>query len=86
MVSKASGKKFFFAQTQKNILLKIRLSIRVRNFAAPNEPLTIKKQTFILIQKSPPIETLWCKNHQNPSYRKSHTWAPLRQNLVLFVS
>ncbi len=22
--------------------------------------------------------TLWCKNHQNPSYRKSHTWAPLK--------
>ncbi len=25
----------------------------------------------------PPIETLWCKNHQNLSDRKSHTWAPL---------
>jgi hypothetical protein len=24
------------------------------------------------------LKTLWSKNHQNPSHRKSHTWAPLR--------
>ncbi len=23
-----------------------------------------------------PIETLWCKYHENLSIRKSHTWAP----------
>jgi hypothetical protein len=52
--------------------------MRVRNFAATYEPLNIfKKLIFILTQKSPPIETLCCKNHKNPSYRKSHTWAPL---------
>ncbi len=34
-------KKFFFAQTQKKIHLKNTLSIRVRNFAPPNEPLII---------------------------------------------
>ncbi len=41
MVSKASGKKIFLAQTQKKILLKNTLTIRVRNFAPPNEPLII---------------------------------------------
>jgi len=46
MVSKASQKKFFFVQTKKKSLLKIRLSIRVRNFAAPNEPLNIFLKTF----------------------------------------
>ncbi len=34
-------------------LLKIRLSIRVRNFTAPNELLNILKFFFILIPKSP---------------------------------
>jgi hypothetical protein len=28
-------------------------------------------------QSCPPIETLWCKNHENPSDRKSLTGAPL---------
>ncbi len=46
MVSKASGKKIFFAQTKKKILLKNTLSIRVRNFAPPNEPLSIFKNFF----------------------------------------
>jgi hypothetical protein len=40
MVSKAPQKKILFAQTKK-ILLKIRLSIRIRNFAAPDEPLDV---------------------------------------------
>ncbi len=26
-----------------------------------------------------PRKTLWCKNQENPSDRKSHTWAPLRR-------
>jgi hypothetical protein len=51
MVSKASQKKIFFVQTQKKFLLKIRLSIRVRNFAAPNEPLNIFLQTFYFYPK-----------------------------------
>ncbi len=38
---KLLGKKIFFAQTKKKILLKNTLSIRVRNFAPPNEPLII---------------------------------------------
>ncbi len=44
MVSKASGEKNFFLPKLKKNLFKIRLSIRVRNFAAPNERLNIKKQ------------------------------------------
>ncbi len=75
--------KKIFLPPQKKILLKIRLSIRIRNFAAPNEPLNITKN-LILTLKSPPIETLWCKNHQNPSDRKSHTWAHLMSSLLVF--
>ncbi len=44
MVSKAPWKKCFY-QTQK-ILLKIRLSIRERNFAALNEPLNIEEKNL----------------------------------------
>ncbi len=81
MVSKASGKKHFLPKLKKKFSLKLDwVSIRIRNFAAPNEPLSIKKTIFILTQKSPPTETLWCKNHQNPSYRKSHTLAPLKSH------
>ncbi len=43
MFSKASRKKKFFDLTKTKFILKIRLSIRVRNFAAQNEPLNIKK-------------------------------------------
>jgi hypothetical protein len=43
---KSFPKKIFFVQTQKKSLLKIRLSIRGRNFAAPNEPLNICLKTF----------------------------------------
>jgi hypothetical protein len=67
--------------TEKNILpqkivLKIRRSIRVRNFAAPEEPLNATTTFFYSNPKVAPIETLWCKNHENPSDGKSHTWAP----------
>jgi hypothetical protein len=51
-----------------------------KEFRGPyKEPLNIKKTNFYFNPKiaPPPIETLWCKNHQNPSDRKSHTWAPL---------
>jgi hypothetical protein len=42
--------------------------MRVRNFAAPNEPLNIKKKyIYILTPKSPSYRDLWCKNHENPS-------------------
>jgi hypothetical protein len=79
---KLLGKIFFFCPNSKKNLLKIKLSIRVRNIAAPNEPLNIKKTNFYFNPKvaPPSIETLWCKNHQNPSYQKSHTWAPLNVN------
>ncbi len=57
------------------VLLKIRLSIRVRNFAAPNEPLNmLLKKILFSPQSRPFVETLWCKNHENPSDWKSHTW------------
>ncbi len=47
MVLKApQKKKNFGAKTQKNNLLKNRLSIRVKNFAPLNEPLNIFKNIF----------------------------------------
>jgi hypothetical protein len=53
------------------------LSIHVRNFAPPNEPLNIKKKKLYKPQNHLPRMTLWCKNHENPSDGNSHTWAPL---------
>ncbi len=50
-------------------LLKIGLSIRVRNFAAPNEPLNIYIYKNFKSQSRSPVETLWCNNHENPSDR-----------------
>ncbi len=44
MILKAPQKKIFFDKTQKKNLLKNTLSIRVRNFAPPNEPLNIYKK------------------------------------------
>jgi hypothetical protein len=44
MVSKTSQK--VFSPNSKKFLLKIRMSILVRNFAVPNEPLNIKKKYF----------------------------------------
>ncbi len=43
------------------------------------KPLKIETKKLILNPKSPPpsIQILWCKNHENPSDRKSHTYAPL---------
>ncbi len=41
MILKAVQKKIFLAKTQTKNLLKNTLSIRVRNFAPPNEPLII---------------------------------------------
>ena len=35
------------------------------------------KKIIFLTSKSPPEKTLWCKNQNNPSHRKSRTWAPL---------
>jgi hypothetical protein len=62
--------KHFFLPKIKQILLQIRLSIRV----SPKYFL----KSFILTPKSPfHLEALWCKNHENPSDRQSHTWAPL---------
>jgi hypothetical protein len=73
-ISKASDIFVVFSHTKKNPSLKL-LSIRVRNSAAPNEPLNI---IFFLPQNRPAIETLWCKNNENPSDRKSQNGAPLR--------
>jgi hypothetical protein len=49
-VSKAAHKMFLLCQTQEKFVLKIGLSIRVRNFAPLNESLNIKK---MLAPKSP---------------------------------
>jgi hypothetical protein len=64
MVSKAPKKNFFLAQTQKKILLKIRLILRVRNFTAQMNP---KMLHFLYFNPNvaPPIETYCCKNHKN---------------------
>ncbi len=72
MVTKASQK--IFLSNSKQILLKIRLRILVRNFAAQNKPLNIEE---IFNPKFALLETLWCNNHENQSDGKSHTWAPL---------
>ena len=59
MVSKASQKKFFLVQTQQKSLLKIRLSIRVRKFAAQNEPLNIFFKAFYF---NPKVALPWRLN------------------------
>ncbi len=60
-------------------VLKIRLRIRIRNLAPLNEPLNIYIKKLYFSHKShQPRETIWCKNHENPSDEKSHTWAPLK--------
>ncbi len=46
MVLKSQQKKNIWAKTLKKNLLKIRLRIRVRNFAPLNEPLNIYKKFF----------------------------------------
>jgi hypothetical protein len=74
---KSSTEKKIFGPKHKKNLLKNRLSIRVRNFAPLNEPLNIVIKNSILTPSRPHIETLWCKNQENPSDQKSHTWAPL---------
>ncbi len=56
-------------------LLTIRLSICIRNFVAQNEPQNIYKKLSL---SRPSVETLWCKNHENPSDQKSHTRLPLK--------
>ncbi len=45
---------FLIAQTQKKILTKIRLSIRIKNFGALNEPLNIFLKKFNFIHKVAP--------------------------------
>jgi hypothetical protein len=37
-----------------------------KEFRVLNEPLNIYLRNLILTPKWPPIETLWCKNHENP--------------------
>jgi hypothetical protein len=64
----STGQKIFWPKLQKKILLKNRLSIRVRNLAPLNEPLNIFiKKFYFNPQSRPHIETLWCKNQENPS-------------------
>ncbi len=45
--------------------------MRVRSFAATYEPLNIFYIFFYFNPKShPPVEPLWCKNHENPREEK----------------
>ncbi len=55
-------------------LLKIRLSIRVRNFAAPNEPPNIFKLIFYVAL---PYRLYGVQIMKIWAMEKSHTWAPL---------
>jgi hypothetical protein len=67
MVSKDTQIFFFFWPNSKKIfVLKIRLSIRIRNFAALNEP-----------QNKKYFNPIYSVKIMNPRDRKSHTWAPL---------
>jgi hypothetical protein len=72
---KRATEKNFWAQNSEKNLLKNRQSIRLRNFAPLNEPLNILNFFFFLPRSRPHIETLWCKNQENPSDRISHAWA-----------
>jgi hypothetical protein len=76
ITAKINGFKSFLKKNSwpklKKILLKIRLSILVRNSQAPNEPLNIFFLNFILTQRRPPIETLWCKNNESERLKISH--------------
>jgi hypothetical protein len=67
MVLKAPQKKKIFGQNLEKNLLKNRLSIRVRNFAPLNEPLNIFSNFFYFNPEVAHVETLWCKNQENPS-------------------
>ena len=75
MVLKVPQKKIFFGPNLKN-LLENKLSIRVRNFAPLNEPRNVEEIVFLFLPPNHLPRTLWCKNQENPSDRKSHTWAP----------
>ncbi len=82
----STDKKSFLALTLKKNLLKNRLSIRVRNFAPLNEPLNIFFLIFLFLPRNRPhVETLGCKNKENPRDRKSHTWAPINKTLPPFL-
>ncbi len=53
MVSKAIPKKFYFGQTQKKFVLKLRLNIRIRNLAPLSEPPTIVYKNLYFSPKFP---------------------------------
>ncbi len=47
-------------------------------------PLSIKSKVTSLYfspKVTNPAKALWCKNHENPIDRKSHTWAPLQRRV-----
>ncbi len=49
-----------------------------KEFRGPKWNPKYKKNNFYFNPKVAPTEAISCKNHQNPSDRKSHTWAPLK--------
>jgi hypothetical protein len=67
----------FLKYLNRKSVLKIRLSICIRNFAPLNDHLNIPKWIYILASKSPTNETFSCKNRENLRHRKSHTLASL---------
>ncbi len=63
----------------RSALLKIGLSICVRKFAVPNEPLNSFFKFYFnpRLQSRPPAETLWCKNHDKKFYFLTRMLRPL---------
>ncbi len=62
------------------------LSMRVRNWCARSSCASEIKWCLappkIKVTSHQPRKALWCKNHENPSDRKSHTWAPLMSHVL----
>jgi hypothetical protein len=81
MVSKATKKIYLAKLKQKKFVLKIRQRVRVRNYAAQNEPEILK----IIAQRRQPEESVLCKNLDNPNDGKYYTWAPFIVCSVVFI-
>jgi hypothetical protein len=63
----------------KNLLLTLTNGLKSSKKKKIGPKLIFSIFILILTPKLPPIETLWCKNHENKSNQKSHSWAPLRK-------
>jgi hypothetical protein len=69
----------YLKQKKKNNINKWSQKLHEKIFFGPN---SYKKASFFKfnpkVAPPPKKKTLWCKNHENPSDRKAHTWAPLK--------